>query len=395
MHDGFVNRDYIEEHCFNLYNYIITNGWYGYDPYDGLNCKIASLSKNKLFSICLIQFNKTSPINFRRVLRIKKGIDIKGMGLLARSLLKLYKSTGNDKFLKDARFCLEFLKMNSLKADYGNYCWSGHYFRFQSINSRLAPNIPDIISTVVCALAFLEDYEVTNSKVSLDIARSSSDFIINKLYRENVGPYFKYTPVSDPRIVVYNASTHGAMLLSKINEYINNDDYVNISRNVFDYIISKQKENGMWFYSETEDRERMQIDFHQGFILDSLFDFMKHTDLAQNKYRRSLMAGAEFYKNMQFLPNGRCKYRWPRTYPIDIHNQAQGVITFSKLGEINDEYLIFAEKIAEWTITHMQDKKGYFYYQKWPLITNKIPYMRWSQAWMMLAFTTLLEAFWK
>jgi hypothetical protein len=37
----------------------------------------------------------------------------------------------------------------------------------------------------------------------------------------------------------------------------------------------------------------------------------------------------------------------------------------------------------------MQDKEGYFYYQIYPLIINKIPYMRWGQAWMLLALSTL------
>jgi hypothetical protein len=39
----------------------------------------------------------------------------------------------------------------------------------------------------------------------------------------------------------------------------------------------------------------------------------------------------------------------------------------------------------------MQDKKGYFYYQKFPFFTNKISYMRWGQAWMLLAISSLLE----
>jgi len=48
----------------------------------------------------------------------------------------------------------------------------------------------------------------------------------------------------------------------------------------------------------------------------------------------------------------------------------------------------FAMKIAEWTINNnMIDKDGYFYYRKYKLYTNKISYMRWSNAWMFLAFT--------
>ena len=42
-------------------------------------------------------------------------------------------------------------------------------------------------------------------------------------------------------------------------------------------------------------------------------------------------------------------------------------------------------------MTHMWNRKGYFYYQVLPFFTNRISYMRWSQAWMLLALATMLE----
>ena len=59
------------------------------------------------------------------------------------------------------------------------------------------------------------------------------------------------------------------------------------------------------------------------------------------------------------------------------------------LKEFNDYYKDFAKTIAEWTIKNMQSPRGYFYYRKNKIITNKVSYMRWSQAWMMLALTEL------
>ena len=41
-------------------------------------------------------------------------------------------------------------------------------------------------------------------------------------------------------------------------------------------------------------------------------------------------------------------------------------------------------------IENMQDKSGYFYYRKYPLFTNKIPFIRWAQGWMMLALSEVL-----
>jgi len=37
----------------------------------------------------------------------------------------------------------------------------------------------------------------------------------------------------------------------------------------------------------------------------------------------------------------------------------------------------------------MQAKKGYFFYQKKQFFKNTIPYMRWSQAWMLHSMAIL------
>jgi uncharacterized protein YyaL (SSP411 family) len=311
------------------------------------------------------------------------------MGIFALAFLKLYKTIGDVDFLKDAGFCLDFLKNKSLKGNYLNHCW-GDYFKYQSLEGASTADTPDIVNTVVCASAFLEHYRITESKESLEIARSCKRFIIDSLYVNNhEKAFFKYTPISELNTVNYNASTHGAMLLS--NMYIQDSKTLEIAKNVIDYVISKQKPDGAWYYNEAKGKEKMQVDFHQGFILDDLYDYIKYIKPSDDKYVKALLKGVEFYKNEQFLPDGRAKWRWPKVYPIDIHNQAQGIITFSKLSEIKPEYLDFAGTIATWTIENMQDKTGYFYYQKWPFLVNKIPYMRWGQAWMLLALSSLLE----
>ena len=38
----------------------------------------------------------------------------------------------------------------------------------------------------------------------------------------------------------------------------------------------------------------------------------------------------------------------------------------------------------------MRQDTGFFSYRKWTVITNHIPYMRWSQAWMLFAISKLI-----
>ncbi len=66
----------------------------------------------------------------------------------------------------------------------------------------------------------------------------------------------------------------------------------------------------------------------------------------------------------------------------DIRDCAMAIVFFSKIGE-NE----IANKVLEWTLGNMyNNKKGYFYYFRNKLFTNKIEFIRW-QAWMLYALS--------
>ena len=159
------------------------------------------------------------------------------------------------------------------------------------------------------------------------------------------------------------------------------------------FVISRQKKDGSWFYSfqDNPENERKQIDFHQGFIIESIYDIKVLLRIQNSLWENAINKGLIFYHNKQFFSNGRSIWRIPKIFPVDIHNQSQGIITFSKLKEYNINYLNFAKTIANYTIENMQDKEGFFYYRNYKYYKNKISYMRWSNAWMFLALITLFE----
>ncbi|MHA1381680.1 MAG: hypothetical protein ACTSRG_25200 [Candidatus Helarchaeota archaeon] len=375
-----------------LFNWLKLNNFEGYDPYDGLNNNFFIKKKrNKFLNLTLSNFHKYSIINFRPLFGVKTTIDNQASSLIIKALLK-YKPNKDVKNIVE--FLLKFIKRKSLKFKYGFHCWNGHNFSIQGRREFQTPEVPGIIGTEACASAFLEYYKIEKKEYIRNILIEVKNFFIkNLLIKNNDFIHFKYKPITPYSWVCYNASIIAANYIAKIGLEFNYPELIKISKDVVDFVIFHQKDNGSWYYSLdlSTGKERKQIDFHQGFIIDSIYEFIKYTKISYDKYMRALKKGIEFYKNEQFLPDGRCKWRWPRVWPIDIHNQAQGIITFAKLSELNNDYLDFAKKIAKWTIDNMQDKSGYFYYQKWPFYTNKIPYMRWGQAWMMLALATLLE----
>jgi rhamnogalacturonyl hydrolase YesR len=286
-------------------------------------------------------------------------------------------------------FLFDWLCQNYSKG-YSGYCW-GYNFDWANPVKYLKAYSPSIIVTGFIAKGIFEYYKATQDKKALDILKSICDFILQDLpvtEFEN-GICFSYTTIM--KDCCYNANMIGAEILAKTYSITKETIFMEKAKKAVDFTVKKQHENGKWNYSldlET-DQERVQIDFHQGYVLESLSEFIKYSQIEDEKYNAALIKGLQFYMNEQFFDTGRSKWRIPKVWPVDIHNQTQGIITFSKLAYLNSDYRDFALQTARWTIENMQDKAGYFYYQKHKFFTNKIPYMRWAQAWMMLALSTL------
>jgi hypothetical protein len=108
-------------------------------------------------------------------------------------------------------------------------------------------------------------------------------------------------------------------------------------------------------------------------------------------WEKELIPAYRYFIETFWREDGCPKYYNNSLYPIDIHCSAQGIVTCLKLAEYDDRSIDLAQKIAHWAIGNMQDKKGFFYYQQTKRFTNKIPYIRWSQAWMFYALSLLLS----
>ena len=68
----------------------------GWDPYDGLNSKLASamlpLRHSAILRLCVIQGFKRCPVNLRRIAMVPKAHNAKGIGLFLQGYCNLYKA---------------------------------------------------------------------------------------------------------------------------------------------------------------------------------------------------------------------------------------------------------------------------------------------------------------
>lgn len=369
-----------------LSDYCEKENFAGYDPYDGLNSPITrALSFGRKYGrIAFIQGMKRSPLNLRPLLGIKKGHNPKGIGLFLWGYAKLYKTDPRLEYLEKTKYLLELL--DQLKSiGYSGNCW-GYNFDWQSRAFYVPKDTPTIVNSSFIGHALLDTYLHTGNEKALEMAIPIKDFILNDLNRtEKKGALcFSYTPLD--RTTVHNANLLGASLLIRLYGYTHDEHLKNTALASLAYTMNHQRPDGSWCYADTTFQNWIDS-FHTGFNLQSIRYFLD-TGFAK-EYRMAYMKGVDFYVRNFFLADGTPKYYHDRIYPIDIHSPAQALVFFSSLGGAYDE---LTDRILTWTRNNMQDQEGYFYFQKKEKYTNKIPYMRWGQAWTFHALTEYMLA---
>lgn len=382
----------------SLKYYCETQSFKGWDPYDGLNSKLFKVTPVKNWDIARliwIQSFKRSPVNLRRVLFVPKDYNTKGLGLFLTAYCNLYKytnQTGNDSFGSSEDILKQITSLSDLlislqSKGYSGTSW-GYNFDWQARRLFLFPKgTPNVVATTFCASALFEAYEITKNDKYLSTALSSADFVLSDLKRTKVnkGFLFSYSPL-DGNNTVYNASLLASKLLSICYSYTKNEAYVKAARESVAACVDAQKENGSWFYGALPIQSWIDS-FHTGYNLDGLIAYQNYS--GDKSFDENIKRGFEYYINNFFMDDGTPKYYHDKVYPIDIHCPAQLFVTLYKLNNFT-QYHDLAERVMEWTIKHMQTKKGYFIYQKKQLFSSKIPYMRWSQAFMFCAMSFFL-----
>lgn len=388
----------IKDSFHSLKKYCETQDFAGWDPYDGLNSKIFRFTPFKnwdLARLFWIQAFKRNPVNFRRVFFVPKEHNAKGIGLFLTGYCNIYKALKQSgkaglaeqgEVLKKIDYLAQLLiSMQSI--GYAGACW-GYNFDWQARRLFLFPkNTPTVVATTFCATALFEAYEITKNKTYLETALSSANFVLNNLKRtpKNEGFLFSYSPLEGNN-TVYNASLLGSKLLSYTYRYTGDEKVKNASRESIVACVNAQRPDGSWLYGELPVQNWIDS-FHTGYNLDALQCYQDNTGDAL--FAGNIEKGFEFYIKNFFLEDGTPKYYHNKIYPVDIHCPAQLYVTLHRLNRF-EEHRELAGKVMQWTIENMQDKKGYFYYQIKKGFSSKIPYMRWSNAFMFYAMSFYL-----
>jgi hypothetical protein len=371
-----------------LVAYCRQNNWAGYDPYDALNSKLFEvfpILNSRIPRIAMTQALKRSPVNLRGLLGIPKTQNPKGLALFLSSFLRLSSEQLPDR----AELIKSMIGMIAAKRSPGvsYYCW-GYSFPWQTRKELVPIGAPNLVCTTFVASALMDAYEQTGDPACIQMAASAAEYILDKLlWVKGSTASFSYPQPGDAS-EIHNANFLAADLLCRVYKETSEAKFLEPALRVVRCSLSKQQADGSWAYGEAAS-QRWIDNFHTGYNLCALQSLGR--SLHTTEFDPAIRRGFEFYRNHFFREDGAARYFSDQTYPIDIHCIAQSIITLVAFKEFSPDCVSLARSVFQFAMDQMWDERGFFYYRVSRVGKIRTSYMRWSQAWMLVAMTRLLN----
>ncbi len=222
-----------------------------------------------------------------------------------------------------------------------------------------------------------------------------------------------------------NAGTYRAALLLKAFKFFGIDEYKEKAVKNINFVLNRQQADGSWYYAVNE---HFIDNFHTCFVLKNLYK--AYLILEDEKILKAVKKGYDYYRGFLFrrdhtpihfskrgrhpqpihgqpdvvLPGASSqkfaeKIKFHKVLlksinhkfrKIEMYDYAEGIALGPLLNPDIDGALDFSRQLAQHLIDTFQLKKGYFVTRVTTLNTRgKIPYLRWPQAQLFYALTTL------
>jgi hypothetical protein len=385
-----------------LERWIDQNGWAGYDPFDIYEPRwiqralyARSAVVQRLLSSPLSASLQYAPGVWRTVLRVPKRINAKGLGLLARAYVNRHRSTANPRYEAQTRSLLDWLANNPAPG-YRGLCW-GYPFHWQS-RIFIPRGTPSSVVSFVVGDAFFAAYQHFRRQRDLDVCRSVCEFFLKDLNRSEDGDgtwCFSYTPID--RFQVHNANLFVAEFLVRVGTELGEENLVAAGLRGGEFSLRQQHADGSldyWGRAQNDQPPNTNDHYHIGFEIRSLWGIWRATGLTQ--YRDAARRYYAYYRSRLFFEAGgelAPRFSPHHVYPIDIHTCAEAIYLNATLASECPEAKALVPRLFDWVTRRMSGQDGSFYYRIYHHygidMVDRTPHLRWGQAWMLLALSSL------
>lgn len=333
--------------------------WRGYDPYDALNSPAAgALSLGTALGRRLFtQAVKLSPLNLRPVLGIRPAWNAKALALVASG----YAWTGQR---ETATRWLAWLAENRSSGGWG------YHFPVQTRVFRYERGTPNTIATAFAAQALTDGWELLGDERWREAAVHAARFLSSEFLADG---FFRYLP--GERELVHNANALACAVLARVSLAAGETSFAAPARRALGATLDAQRPDGSFPYAEGAGHGWVD-NFHTAYVLESLAVCVPVAPEAEP----ALRAGAAYWSEALFLPDGTPKYNPDRLYPIDAHCYASAIDAWIALAPYVPSARERAERLARLLVERMLAPDGHVGFQRRRLWTSNVPYVRWTTA---------------
>ncbi len=363
--------------------YIKAEGYRGYDPYDGLESplfRLPVLNRAKLPRWGFQQVIKRLPFQIRPLFGIRKGYNPVTLALCAQALTWRDMASDRDDGRRDevARLVNEIDRLRT--PGFSGSCW-GYDFNWQARYANIPAGHPTVVATGFITHALFTVWNYYRLERARELILEAVPFVVKDLNRTQHGDTFcwSYSPTDHQEVL--NATMKGARLLAQAVSLGGDPAWLNDAHTTIRYVVSRQSESGSWPYS-IGDARSWADHFHTCYNLDCLHEYRELS--GDRTFDEALDKGLAYYDANFFTDDGIPRYYDQSTYPIDATCCGQALLTLLRFGRTGQ-----AAKTADWILTHMSLANGGFKYQIHPRYENRMPYMRWSVAWIFAGLARL------
>ena len=268
------------------------------------------------------------------------------------------------------------------------WCW-GYSFPWQTRTVLVPAAAPNLVCTTFVANALLDVHERHGDADCLEMGVSAAEYLLRDLFRTESPSVagFAY-PLPNASAHTHNANFLAAALLGRVYRLTHVAEFRDAALRAARYSASRQRPDGSWVYGEAPSQQWID-NFHTGYNLCALKQLGR--DLETDEFSDCVDRGFDFYRTHFFREDGAVRYYADRLYPVDSHCVAQSLITLTEFSQERPDVLEMLPVVLAWAMQHLWDPQGFFYYRVHRIGTVKTSYMRWCQAWMLLALTTMLS----
>jgi hypothetical protein len=369
-----------------LETHIKAEKYSGYDPYDLLMSplfRLPFLRSNKVVRLGAQQVWRRLPFNVRPILGIRKGYNPVTLGLCLyayTSLIKVFPHR-HGIYEQDMQWCVrELTRLRS--SGYSGSSW-GYDFDWEGRYAKVPAWMPTVVATAFITNALYRHFTMTGDRASAELCTQAAVFVTTDLRKTERDGMFCYSYSPSDAQMVLNATMKGARILAQASAITRDASIRGEAEAAMRLVVASQRSDGAWPYSVNDARTWVD-NHHTGYILDCLDEVSALTGATWT--REAIDRGVRYYCDHLFTPAGIPKYYDTSLFPIDTTAAAQSIMTLTRF-RLMDRAL----QTARWTIATMQDRRGYFYYQKRGACINRTDYMRWSDAWMLMALAYFAE----